>query len=78
MAEASQRKYYSEEPQDAEFDLQPLGDEPAHDHGPLAEEPARAPTVWLRRAPAAPRRERASKGWRRHLRKTKALAKPGR
>ncbi len=77
MAEAGQRKYYSEEPQEAEFDLQP-DDEPAHDHGPLAEEPVRTPTVWLRRAPNPPRRERASKGWRRHLRKTKALAKPGR
>jgi hypothetical protein len=80
VAEVSVRRRQQpiEEPPTTEFELHIADEEPEHDHGPLTEEPARPPTVWLRRAPMAPRRERASKGWRRHLRRSKAQTRGGR
>jgi hypothetical protein len=81
---SGQRRYYEEgrhQPAgelEAEFDLQAASDEPAHRHGPLVEAPAGTPVVWLRRAPMPPRRDRASKGWRRHLRRAKAETRIGR
>ncbi len=83
---SGQRRFYDEprasnveQAQPGDFELQVAeGEPPARKHGPLTEAPASPPGVWLRRAPMAPRRERASKGWRRHLRRTKALTRTGR
>ena len=70
--------HHGSEPPNAEFELHVADDEPAHEHGPLVEAPAEPARVWLRQAPMAPRRERGSKGWRRHLRRSKAQTRSGR
>jgi hypothetical protein len=68
------------EAQPGDFELHIAeGEPPARKHGPLADsEPPKA-QVWATRASRpCVHRERASKGWRRHLRRTKALARTGR
>ena len=82
---AGQRRYYAEGPglsggdtsQGDDFELQ-AEDEAEHDHGPLSEPESTPGAVWVRRSIVVPHRERASKGWRRHLRRTKALTRTGR
>ena len=84
---SGQRRFYSEplasnvEPsQPGDFELHIAESEPpARKHGPLADTEPSKKHVWAARAPKpAARRARPSKGWRRHLRRTKALARIGR
>jgi len=84
---SGQRRFYSEPSasnvelsQGEDFELHIAeGEPPARKHGPLADTEPPKPHVWAARAskPAA-RRGRPSKGWRRHLRRTKALGRVGR
>ncbi len=63
-----------------DFELHIAESEPeARKHGPLADTEPPGEHVWAARvAKPAARRARPSKGWRRHLRRTKALTRTGR